>query len=72
VNPLRVRSLARWACALSLLLAAPPAWACPYCAGRSGPFGTGRTLLLIGILALPFALSAAVIRTVRTSEPHAR
>jgi hypothetical protein len=63
-----IGSLARWVGALPLLLTASPAWACPYCAARSTPFGTGRALLVAAILALPFALAAAVIRTVRTAE----
>jgi hypothetical protein len=68
----QLRSAALWAGPLSLLLAAPPAWACPYCAGRSGPFGTGRALLMVGILMLPFALLAVVAGTVRSAEHDAR
>jgi len=63
-----MRSLLRWAFAAALVLAAPPAWACPYCAARSTPFGAGRALLVAAILSLPFALAVTVIRTVRTAE----
>ena len=55
------------AAALALLLLPAAAWGCPFCATRGAP-GAGTALLVAGLVAVPYALAAAVIKLVRRLE----
>ena len=59
----------RYLPAFGLLLTVIPtsAWACPVCAGRESNTGLVATLLGL-MIAVPYAISVVVIRTIRKAD----
>lgn len=55
-----------WLLLVALLVAAWPAaaWACPSCATREGP-GLGVFMLIGAMIAVPYAVTAVVLRVIR-------
>jgi hypothetical protein len=47
------------------------AWACPACATRSGP-GTSTLLLIGGLIAAPYAVTAVALKIIRRLDKDPR